>query len=93
MVAKKKNVAQEEIKSIRDLADINESYFIGLMWNTPVESYTTFSARATGQDFLHDIWGFYFDLGNRLYKQGLQKFDEISINATVEELGMRKKFE
>lgn len=93
MVAKKKNVAQEEIKSIRDLADINESYFIGLMWNTPVESYTTFSARATGQDFLHDIWGFYFDLGNRLYKKGLQKFDEISINATVEELGMRKKFE
>ena len=90
---KKKTKAQVEVDSIKRLASTNESYFVGLLWNKPLETYTVYSEKISSDDFLHQEWGFYFELGKRLYKKGIEKFDDISVNVTVEELGIRDTFD
>ena len=90
---KKKTKAQVEAESIKRLASTNESYFVGLLWSQPMETYTSYSEKISPDDFLHPEWGFYFELGKRLYKKGIKKFDDISVNATFEEIGVRDNFE
>lgn len=90
---KKKTQEQREIESIKRLAKINESYLVGLLWNEPFETYSVYSEKMSTEDFLHPEWGFYFALGKRLYKKGIRKFDDISVNSTVEEIGMRDTFD
>lgn len=84
---------ENEIKYIRTNADINESYLVGLMWASPMENFPLYGSKLKSKDFLHKSWGFYFGLGNALYKKGLKQFDDISVNATVEELGVRELFD
>ena len=93
MAGKKKDKAKEELQHIRTLADVNESYFIGLMWANPVESYAVYSNRLDSKDFLHKQWGFFFGLGQRLFQKGLRVFDEISVHATVAETGCKELFD
>lgn len=84
---------KEEVKEIRNLADVNESYLVGLMWSNPTENYALYGHKIESKDFLHRQWGFYFGLGYKLYKKGLQVFDDISVSATVMEFGASKMFE
>ena len=93
VTTKKKTKAQVEAESIKRLASTNESYLVGLLWNQPLEAYTSYSEKISSDDFLHPEWGFYFELGKRLYKKGIKKFDDISVNATVEEIGVRDTFD
>lgn len=90
---KRKKTEQIEIESIKRLAGTNESYLVGLLWNSPFETYSGYSTKISVEDFLHPEWAFYFSLGLRLYKKGIKKFDDISVNATVEELGVRESFD
>lgn len=90
---KRKNKVAEEIENIRKTADMKESYLVGLMWSNPTESYATYGSHTKGDDFLHKIWGFYFELGKLLYKQGLQTFDDISVNSMVAEKNLKDMFE
>lgn len=89
----KKSKSKEEIENIRKLADVNEAYLVGLLWNNPTENYSLYGNKLESSDFLHRQWGFYFGLGKKLYEKGLKKFDDISVNATVEEFGIRDLFD
>lgn len=85
--------AKEEVKEIRNLADVNESYLIGLMWANPTENYSLYGNKMESDDFLHKQWAFYFGLGKELYKKGFKVFDDISVSATVMEFGVRELFD
>lgn len=93
MAETKASKIDKEIQNIRELADVNESYFVGLMWSNPIECYSNYGSKIESDDFLHRHWGFFFGLGKMLYKKGLQKFDDISVNATVQEYGVRTAFD
>lgn len=88
----KESKGMTEVKSIKRLADVNESYLVGLMWANPTESYSLFGHKIESVDFIHKQWGFYFGLGLKLYKKGLEKYDDISVNTVVEEFGVRELF-
>lgn len=92
MVEKKLTKIDKEIKEIEEKADISEAYFVGLLWDNPLEEYSTYSSKTKSTDFLMKSWGFFFELGNILFKKGLKEFDDISVNITVKEIGMTNEF-
>ena len=93
MTSSKKLNPKDEVEAIRSLADVNESYLVGLMWANPIENYSLYGEKMESKDFLHKQWGFYFGLGKKLYQKGLKVFDDISVNATVMEFGTKDLFD
>ncbi len=93
MASNKKLNPKDEVEAIRSLADVNESYLVGLMWANPIENYSLYGEKMESKDFLHKQWGFYFGLGKKLYQKGLKVFDDISVNATVMEFGTKDLFD
>ena len=88
-----KEIAKKNIKEIRDLAEINEAYLIGLLWGDPYENYSVYHNQISSSDFLHKVWAFHFELGKRLYLDGVKQFDDITVYAKTKELGIEKSFE
>lgn len=88
-----KDIAKKNIKEIRDLAEINEAYLIGLLWGDPYENYSVYENQISSSDFLHKVWAFHFELGKRLYLDGVKQFDDITVYAKAKELGIEKSFE
>lgn len=88
-----KDIAKKNIKEIRDLAEINEAYLIGLLWGDPYENYSVYQNQISSSDFLHKVWAFHFELGKRLYLDGVKQFDDITVYAKTKELGIEKSFE
>jgi len=66
---------------------ISEGLLTGLFWLKP-EFYSFYSneklSRAT---FLNHHYGFFFGLGRYMAENGVQKFDDITVEKTVQELG------
>ena len=85
--------AKKNIRDIRDLAEVNEAYLIGLLWGNPYDNYSVYANQMSGKEFLHPVWGFHFELGKRLFNDGAKQFDDITVYAKVKELGIEKKFE
>ena len=55
--------AEQEVDKISKTAEINEAYFVGLCWADPFNNYSQYVNSLSQDEFIHDIWGFFFDLG------------------------------
>lgn len=91
-----KDTTKEIVKKAGELintkAKVNEAYFVGLMWANPFESYAEYAETLSRDEFVHDVWGFYFDLGRHLYEAGIKNFDDISVLTKVKDLNIEEDF-
>ncbi|MER2007471.1 MAG: ATPase domain-containing protein [Psychrobacillus sp.] len=88
-----KDLAKKEVQSISRKAEINEAYFTGLLWANPFETYGEYRDTISQDEFIHDVWGFYYELGGRMYDDGIKTFDTITVAKFVKELGVDKSFD
>jgi nitrogen regulatory protein PII-like uncharacterized protein len=88
-----REIAEREIEKIRKNAEVDESYAVGLLWSSPFDGYSEYADKLVYEDFIHDIWGFLYELGRRLYKSGLKTFDDISVQKMVKELNVQEQWE
>lgn len=87
------DITDKIVKDIRNKAEINEAYFAGLLWANPFEAYATYGDTVAESEFIHPVWAFYFELGRRMYKEGIRTFDPISVHKMVKDLGVESDFE
>lgn len=88
-----KEKVEKITNEIKSKADINESYFVGLLWNNPFENFSSYSDTMTQDEFIHDVWGFFFDLGKRMYQDGIKQFDDITVLTKVKEYNVQEHFD
>ena len=89
-----KMVAEKEIKKIASKAEINEAYFVGILWSNPKEYYTEYKNLVAQDDFIHSVWGFYFELGRRMYEDAnIKSFDIISASKYAKYIDVEKSFD
>lgn len=88
-----KELAKKEVKKISSQAEINEAYFVGLLWANPFESYGEYCDTISQDEFVHDVWGFYYELGRRMYSEGIKTFDVITVKMKVKEYNIENDFE
>ena len=86
-------IAKQEATKIREVAEINEAYLMGLMWSNPNEYYSSYKDRISGDKFMHKVWGFFFDLGKKLYEDGAKTYDDITVYSKIKDLGMSDVFD
>lgn len=92
-VKKNKNeLAKQEVENIHKQAEIDEAFFIGLLWNNPVDGFGKYESKLTGDDFRHEVWGFYFDLGKIMYNEGISVFDKATTVSKAKENGLDEDF-
>lgn len=92
-VDKTKSMVKKEVDKINKTAEVNEAYFIGLLWADPYNNYAEYKDTISQDEFIHDVWGFYFELGRLMYEDGVQKFDDITVHTKVKEYNIKKDFE
>ncbi|MFQ3543514.1 ATPase domain-containing protein [Halobacillus rhizosphaerae] len=86
-------LVEKEVKEIRTKAEVNEAYFVGLCWSDPFNHYTEYSDTISQDEFIHEVWGFYFELGRRLYQdENIKKFDDISVMKSVKDFNIEDEF-
>lgn len=90
---KSSDIAKREAEKIKTSAEINESYFVGLLWSNPHVYYGDYADTMSEDEFIHPVWAFYFDLGRRLYMEGIQKFDDITVHTKVKEYNINDDFQ
>lgn len=88
-----KENARKEVEKISNQAKINEAYFVGLLWANPIDGYGEYAETISMDEFIHGVWGFYFELGRRMYSSGIKTFDQISVKKFVKDIGVEKDFE
>lgn len=84
---------QKEINEISANAMINENYFIGLLWSDPITYYTDYNNRIENNHLIHKVWRFFYELGRKMYLDGVKKFDPITIQMKMKEYGLSEEFE
>lgn len=89
---KTKDVVKREIEKINKYAEINEAYFIGLLWSDPFVNYSEYRDTISQDEFIHSVWGFYYELGRRMYEDGIQKFDDITVHTKAKEYNIEDEF-
>lgn len=88
-----KNTSVKEIvQKINKDADVNEAYFVGLCWANPIGIYGEYSEILTEDKLIHDVWRFYYEFGRLMYKDGISKFDNITVNKMAKELNIDNEF-
>jgi replicative DNA helicase len=87
-----KDNAKKEVERISKQAEINEAYFVGLLWADPFNNYAEYVDTMSQDEFIHDIWGFFFELGRRMYQDGVKKFDDITVHTKVKEYNSEDDF-
>jgi replicative DNA helicase len=87
-----REIAKKELEGISVKAEINEAYFAGLLWADPFEAYAEYSDTLAQDEFVHEVWGFYFELGRRMYGDGIKVFDEITVKIKVKEYNLDEEF-
>lgn len=85
-------IALEARKEINKQAEVNEAYFTGLMWSNPMLQYSEYGDITEGDEFVHDNWGFYFDLGKIMYDEGIKVFDKISVKRMIKKYNVEEEF-
>lgn len=88
-----KEIAQKEAEKINKNAEIYEAYFVGLLWANPFQNYGEYRNAISQDEFIHDVWGFFYELGGRMYDDGVQKFDIITVHTKVKEYNVDNEFE
>lgn len=92
MVKKKESdIAKDCAVQMGKIAEVNEQYFVGLLWSDPL-NYADYVENLDESEFMHKNWGFYFDLGLKMYKEGIAKFDRITVHMKVKEYGVNDLF-
>lgn len=89
---KTREVAIQESMKIKEKAEVNESYFVGLLWSNPIEFYNDYHDLLSRDKFMHPQWGFFFDLGQMLYNEGVRNFDSITVAKYANENGFLDEF-
>jgi hypothetical protein len=87
-----KDVAKKEVDKISRQAEINEAYFVGLLWADPYNNYGEYADIMSQDEFIHDVWGFYYELGRLMYDDGIKNFDDITVHTKVKERGIEADF-
>lgn len=87
-----REMAKKEVKAIAGKAEINEAYFVGLLWSNPFENYGGYTDTISEDEFIHPVWAYYFDLGRRMYKDGVKVFDTITVHSKVKEYNVEDDF-
>jgi replicative DNA helicase len=85
-------IAKAEVDKLSKQAEINEAYFVGLLWADPFNHYSEYSDTISQDEFIHPIWGFFFDLGRRMYEEGIKTFDDITVHTKVKEYNINDDF-
>lgn len=80
------------VDKINKDAKVNEAYFVGLCWSDPINNYGEYSDGLEGDEFIHDVWKFYYDFGKNMYKDGIKKFDNITVNKMAKEMNVSDEF-
>lgn len=89
-----KEVVKKETQKLAKQAEINEAYFVGILWSNPYEFYTEYKENISQDEFIHDVWSFYFELGRRMYSDAnIKTFDVISVTKFAKDLGIDKNFD
>ncbi|AYP68362.1 replicative DNA helicase [Bacillus phage vB_BcoS-136] len=88
-----KEIAKKEVDKISKSAEINEAYFVGLLWADPFNHFSEYSDTISMDEFIHDVWGFYYELGRRMYEDGVKTFDDITVHTKVKEYNVMSDFE
>lgn len=81
------------VEKINKSAEINEAYFAGLLWGDPFANYAEYNNTLSQDEFVHDQWGFYFELGRRMYDEGIKTFDTITVHTKVKEWNVEEEFD
>lgn len=89
----KNNNIKEIAVSIKAESEVNESYFLGLLWSNPIEMYGEYDKVITSDILMNDVWKFYYELGKLMYDSGVQVFDKVTIMMKVEENNLTDTFE
>jgi replicative DNA helicase len=87
-----REIATKEVTKLNQQAKINEAYFAGLVWHDPFSTYSEYVDTLSMDEFVHDVWGFYFELGKRMYKEGIRTFDDITVHTKVKEYNVEEDF-
>lgn len=87
-----KDVAKREVDKLNKQAEINEAYFVGLLWLEPFDHYSEYSEIISQDEFVHDVWGFYYELGRKMYSDGIKSFDDITVHTKVKEYNLVEEF-
>lgn len=80
------------VEGINKQAEISEAYFVGLLWADPFNHYEEYANTIAEDEFIHDVWGFFFELGRKMYVDGVKKFDDITVHTKVKEYGLEDLF-
>jgi replicative DNA helicase len=88
-----KDIARKEGEALSKKAEINEAYFVGLLWADPYNNYSEYSDTIAMDEFVHDVWGFYFELGRRMYENGIKTFDTITVSKFVKDVNVVNDFD
>ncbi|UUV46305.1 replicative DNA helicase [Bacillus phage vB_BanS-Thrax2] len=80
------------VEKINKGAEINEAYFVGLLWSDPFTYYAEYNDTVNEDEFIHDHWGFFFELGRRMYDEGIKTFDTITVHTKVKEWNVEENF-
>lgn len=89
---KTNEIAKIEVEKLSKQAEINEAYFVGLLWSDPFTHYSEYKDTISIDEFVHPIWGFFFDLGRRMYEDGVKTFDDITVHTKVKEYNINDDF-
>lgn len=87
-----KDIAKKEVEKMGRNAEINEAYLVGLLWADPFEAYGEYSDTLSEDEFFHPVWSFYFELGRRMYGDGVKTFDTITVATKVKEYNVNDDF-
>lgn len=85
-------IAKKEVDKISNNAEINEAYLVGLLWADPYNHYSEYADTISQDEFIHPVWGFYFELGRLMYSEGIQRFDDITVHTKVKEYSSEEDF-
>lgn len=87
-----KKLVKDEIELISRNAEVNEAYFVGLLWANPLEGYGEYKDIISQDEFIHGVWSFYFELGRMMFEDGVKTFDNITVAKKVKELNVEAEY-
>lgn len=88
-------MADEVIKRLANEVNISEAMLVGCFYND-IELYNMYDdEKVSAGTFSNDVWGFFFNLGRHLVKKGAAKFDDITVQTALQDLGPKfvKRYE
>lgn len=93
MVEINKNEINGKLNKIKVESKINEPYLVAILWNKPEDAYGEYGDILNRDHFINEEWGFFYQLGKDLYKDGVKNFDDITIMKKVKLDGTENLFD